>query len=48
MIVIHGLLILLILTEWAIMPRFDYTDEQQLIVWIGRKKRKYILIWQFK
>jgi hypothetical protein len=37
-------IILIIMIEIILSPRFDYTDNGNLFLWYGRKKRKYIKI----
>ena len=43
------LITIVVFIEWLLSPRFDYyttDDEKWIILWYGRKKRKYIKLFK--
>lgn len=38
-------IIILVILEIAFRPRLVYTRERNILLWYGRNKRNYIILW---
>lgn len=42
------LIIFLVVVELCFRPRFDFTQDEKLLLWYGKKNRNYIIIFNKK